>query len=432
MTFLCKKGFILLLALVVICLFILFRPNTPPALLIQSPPLEQHIYVWQRNWTAHVYEAVASGARHFEGMSVLAGELAWNQGYPELEFVLNIQNSEELKKHPITLAIRIPAYSGPFHRHDRVLQSLIAHIEQVRESMTKQGLDSSGIQIDFDCASANLMGYRLWLQGFKSAFPDLQLSITALPAWLKAVGCRGLFTETDYVVLQVHSLQKPLSINDPVTLCDPEKARAAALEISRMGVPFLIALPTYSYRLAYHSSGDFVGLSAEDIHAIHPDASQFRLLESDPDELAELVADWKESRPENMIGLIWFRLPVTTDRLNWHWTTLESVMQGVPPRSLPEIRVQSADRLLFDLSAINHGNKTIDSLVFTVTVEGSVIESMDAFNGFKTSLLAPEKALFESVDRSLFLEPKAEIPLGWIRLISDGNIKINLAHEESD
>ena len=42
---------------------------------------------------------------------------------------------------------------------------------------------------------------------------------------------------------------------------------------------------------------------------------------ADPHAMADLVHHWQQSHPRSMTGLIWFRLPVASDRMNWRWET---------------------------------------------------------------------------------------------------------------
>ena len=41
-------------------------------------------------------------------------------------------------------------------------------------------------------------------------------------------------------------------------------------------------------------------------------------------------------------GLLWYRLPVDTDRNNWRWPTLRAVMAGREPRVSRAIRINGA------------------------------------------------------------------------------------------
>ena len=53
---------------------------------------------------------------------------------------------------------------------------------------------------------------------------------------------------------------------------------------------------------------------------------------------------WHHQRPQLMEGVIWYRLPVDTDRMNWTWSTLQQVRQGnQPPQAKPEFIIDKLD-----------------------------------------------------------------------------------------
>ena len=96
--------------------------------------------------------------------------------------------------------------------------------------------------------------------------------------------------------------------------------------------PFRVALPTYGYWMQFDADGGYRRLSGETTPSLlHPDGSMEPLM-ADPHAMADLVHHWQQSHPRSMTGLIWFRLPVASDRMNWRWETLASVMQGRPPK----------------------------------------------------------------------------------------------------
>jgi hypothetical protein len=84
------------------------------------------------------------------------------------------------------------------------------------------------------------------LQAVKKAHPDKAWSITALPSWLNASDAKQLFTTADGVVIQLNSLKLPDKPEMPVILCDPIAARETVRQMSKLGIPYHIALNTYS------------------------------------------------------------------------------------------------------------------------------------------------------------------------------------------
>ena len=147
-------------------------------------------------------------------------------------------------------------------------------------------------------------------------------------------------------MLQVHSfVALGADRHPPTTLCNPDQARQAVEEAAKLGVPYRVALPTYSYRLVLDGRGDLLAATAEGApleQVLPPSGGRVVRLEADPKTLAGLVAEWRSSRPAMLTGIIWYRLPVPgSDRLNWSPATLSTVMAGREPhpRLVRELRV---------------------------------------------------------------------------------------------
>jgi hypothetical protein len=126
-------------------------------------------------------------------------------------------------------------------------------------------------------------------------------------------------------------------------------------EAAKIGIPFRVALPTYTYLVAFDAEGKPKGVAAEGPSARWPAEYRVTRWEAKPDSMATLIQQWKQSHPAMMRGLIWYRLPVSTDSLNWRWTTLASVMQGRPPVS--DLRMESSEGQLCDIVCRNYGER---------------------------------------------------------------------------
>ena len=74
----------------------------------------------------------------------------------------------------------------------------------------------------------------------------------------------ALARAVDGYVLQAHSFERPAtSAFGKLTLCDPELARSWVEQAGRLGVPFLLSLPTYGYLVGFDSTGRLLGMVAE-------------------------------------------------------------------------------------------------------------------------------------------------------------------------
>ncbi|NBC11587.1 MAG: DUF3142 domain-containing protein [Planctomycetes bacterium] len=299
-----------------------------------SGPMSHEAFVWQRSWGDAERAAVEPGAGRFSRLLVLAGEVDLSRD----RAVLGTPDDAALRQSgaAIGLVIRIEPWPGPFHETDAVVDVCRRAVQRARGA----GIEPVELQLDFDCGQRKLDGYAVWLSAVRAALDELPgggvpVTITALPAWLDRGAFRRLARQTDGYVLQVHSLQRPATIDEPATLCDPVAARRWVEQAARLGTPFRVALPTYSYVLGFdppESGGAFHGIAAEgELHTLDP-AKRWTLLRADPAAMAALVQGWSADRPMLMDGLVWFRLPVADDQLNWPWPTLDAVLDGREPK----------------------------------------------------------------------------------------------------
>jgi hypothetical protein len=293
-----------------------------------SGPLRQEVYVWQRAWTQPVREAVSQHGTNFAAIAGLRAEISWNTNRQPQLIRANVDYETLAKaRRPVGLALRIGTFAGPF-TNDAIAGFLTDTASRIVAETRTNGVTLAELQIDFDCAESKLDGYRVWIEAIQRRVAPLPVTITALPSWLDSRAFKRLAAVATNYVLQVHSAERPRSSSAPFTLCDPRAARHAVQRAGRIGVPFRVALPTYGYLQAFDSNGKFISLSAEGPRPNWPTNAVIRKVGSDSQELAKLVHDWTVSRPAAMRGVIWYRLPVTADKYNWTWPTLQRVMRG--------------------------------------------------------------------------------------------------------
>jgi hypothetical protein len=183
-------------------------------------------------------------------------------------------------------------------------------VEMARAAVARAeavGVAVTELQLDVDAPSSALDDYAGWVSAVEAALEPLPVTFTALPDWLRQPTFPALADAADGYVLQVHSLTLGRAPED-ATVIDPARARDWVEAAGRLGRPFRVALPTHGFRL------------------------RAGLARADPGDVAPLVAGWTADRPLAMTGLIWFRLPVDGEVLNWPWITLRAVMAGQTPR----------------------------------------------------------------------------------------------------
>lgn len=322
-------------------------------------PLPQQAYLWQRQWTENVRaaaEQAGSGQTPLEGLCIAYAEIfppANNAAAPPA-----VQRPSGLDwallarcHRPVGFAVRVREFPGEVSATREPFLTLCHVIGELCLDADAARVKPAEIQVDFDCPTSRLRGFTTWMRALQKAFPGQTFRFTALPAWLRSRDFAALARTTGGYVLQVHSFEKSgPDGRPPATLCDPALARAAVDRAARLGVPFRVALPTYSYRLVLDGKGRLLAAAGEGSAlemARPPPNGTSRVLMADPAALADLIRDWQTRRPQALQGVIWYRLPAAGDRLNWMPRTLWAVMAGRRPR--PQLALQ------FDRAAGNDG-----------------------------------------------------------------------------
>jgi hypothetical protein len=330
-----------------------------------APPLDQQLYVWQRQWTLAHDAALRDSRADFSTLRVLA-----LQAFPQAGWSRARIEPALLKRdgRPLIAVIRL---DGQLKGLDQ--DGVTAHIQQVLSDWQGQGLVLSGVEIDHDAGNARLPAYREFLTHLRADLPaSLPLSITALPAWLDSPELPALLATVDSSVLQVHAVSDPRR-----GLFDPDQARQWAKDWSRItSKPFYLALPAYGVALLPGAGGAPVVESEVPIER----GGKRRELLADPQQLSKLGAELRASPPAHLAGLIWFRLPLANDRRAWSLTTLIAVARGDTLDSHVALKLSAQDGL-YDISVSNQGN--LDSAWperLTLAVQGC--DGADALAGY--------------------------------------------------
>jgi hypothetical protein len=330
-----------------------------------APPLDQQLYVWQRQWTPAHNAALRDSRADFSTLRVLA-----LQAFPEAGWSRARIDPALLKRdgRPLIAVIRL---DGQLKSLDR--DAVTAQILQVLGDWQGQGLNLSGVEIDHDAGNARLPAYREFLTHLRAVLPaSIPLSITALPAWLDSPELPALLSTVDSSVLQVHAVSDPRR-----GLFDPDQARQWTKAWSRItSKPFYLALPAYGVALLPGAAGAPVVESEVPIER----GGKRRELLADPQQLSRLGSELRNDPPTHLAGLIWFRLPLASDRRAWSLTTLGAVARGDALDSRLALKL-SVQNDLYDISLSNQGN--LDSAWperLTLAVQGC--DGADALAGY--------------------------------------------------
>lgn len=391
-----------------------------------GPPVPE-VYVWQRTWAPPLREAITQHAAAFSNVVVLAAEISWKPGPPQVVRVPVDYALLRATQRPVGLALRVGAYAGPFSPTNAAGRLLASVADSVVADAKAHGLSPGELQIDFDCAAAKLDGYRVWVERLRRDVAPVPLTITVLPSWLKQPGFRPLVAATDGYVLQVHSVERPANFDAPFTLCDPVAAQAAVDRAATFGVPFRVALPTYGYLMAFAPDGRFVGLSAEGPARNWPANARLRQVGADPQALALLVQRWQARPPAGMRGILWFRLPTAADELNWRWPTLDAMVAARLPQERLRCEPRRVEAGLVEISLVNEGELDISSrLAVNAQWTDARLVAGDGLRGFELAEGGSSAVNFQTRTPPPRLRPGDRWVIGWLRLSQDVEVHVEL------
>lgn len=277
----------------------------------EHPPLDQQVYVWQRQWRTSHAEALAQSRTDFSTLRVLAlqahPQAGWSRARPNLELLRR-------DGRPLLAVVRL---DGQLPQLDpaEIERQIAGLVRDWRDA----GLPLRGLEIDHDCATARLPAYAALLRELRRQLPDeLPLSITALPAWLASPALDEVLAAVDASVLQVHAVVAPQQ-----GLFDPKQALDWAERYGeRSHKPFHLALPAYGVALTDDGQ-------VESETPLRQGGPRHEL-RADPRQVEELLTKLRRTRPDHLAGIIWFRLPLAGDRRAWPMPTLLAVVRGQP------------------------------------------------------------------------------------------------------
>jgi hypothetical protein len=303
----------------------------------QSRTLSHDAYVWQRQWTPALREALAEAAPLVRQWRVLAAETEDGRLQPVA------LDGAALAGRPVTLVVRIDGRLANLEG-DALIDGIAGLIARWRGA----GLAPAALEIDHDCGSAALASYAEFLARLRRRLPGLPLAITALPAWPPTPARERLFAEADEIVLQVHAVADPRR-----GLFDAGQARRWIDALASTGHPFRVALPTYGSRVAWRADGRLLAVVSE--RPLLAGGAESRELIAAPAAVAALLEDLARDPPAGLRGIAWFRLPTTEDRRSWSLATWRAVIGGTLPAGTLALSAESDPAGFTRLALVNDG-----------------------------------------------------------------------------
>ena len=394
-----RGSFLILFAIVLSSAILLDWRRTPRA----AGQLSHEFYVWQRAWTSPVVNAVNDTPPTVSGLAPLAAEVTWRNGraevaWPQIDFA-----ALRRRECHVSAVMRI-AECQP-GRPDEVC----AIARQIAHRFTAELPSLAELQVDFDCAQSQLAGYRGWLAALRAAVAPLPVRPTVLPSWLSATSFSELARESGGYILQVHATHRPRVDAPETALCDMRQAHEWVERAGKIGVPFRVALPTYTYVVAFAPDGNVLGIVAEGESPVWPEGTTLRAFRPDAAQIAALIAGWEKDRPAALRSVIWYRLPVSSDTLNWSWATLNAVLAGRAPRS--DLRVEQTGVSPVDVTLFNAGEAE-EAFPRELHVEA---DHGDAIGGYETEARRGEVVFQRTPGLEIArIRPGARHAIGWV------------------
>ncbi|MCL9800791.1 DUF3142 domain-containing protein, partial [Pseudomonas sp. AKS31] len=361
-----------------------------------APPLDQQLYIWQRQWTPAHEAALRDSRQDFSTLRILALQAFPNAGWRRARIDAQLLKADG---RPLIAVIRL---DGQLRSLDQ--DQVTAQILQVLADWQAQGLTLNGVEIDHDAGNARLPAYAELLKHLRAALPKtVPLSITALPAWLGSAQLPELLQTVDSSVLQVHAVSDPRR-----GLFDPDQAlKWARAWAGITDKPFYLALPAYGVALLPDDGGAPVVESEVQLER----GGERRELLADPLQLSQLGQALREDPPTHLAGLIWFRLPLANDRRAWSLTTLRAVARGEQLASKLGVTLSEHEGL-YDIRLDNPGN--LDSAWPTqITLKVKNCEGADALAGYSLQQ-SPDLLTFTRL-RDGRLPAGGQRAIGWAR-----------------
>ena len=189
-------------------------------------------------------------------------------------------------------------------------------------------------------------------------------------------------------------------------------------------------MPTYGYVVAFDREGRFVGLSAEGPLKSWPAGTQLKEVRADPEAMAKLVQEWTRNRPASCQGLIWYRLPIFGESLNWHWPTLSVVMSAKVPH--PDVRAVARypKPALVEIELINAGDADhFLPVQAAIRWRDARIVASDGLAGFESAGAGDQRIVFKQGNEKLRLAPGERRTIGWVRFNKETEVQSELLSE---
>lgn len=381
-------------------------------------------YVWRQGWDAAATASLAERVwpAGLTELNVLVGECGLGsvgrRVYPPWPVLRGTGRT-------LSLSVRIGTRQALGGTAEPDLSEGLKLLRSGWEEARAAGVTVASAQVDFDCPSRLLAAYADRIAAAKRAWPEVRLTVTTLPTWLKEPGFAQLIAAADGWTLQLHGTQRP-NLAQPAPLFAAASALDWVGQAESLGRPFRVALPTYAYLACFSSSGAYLGVRAETAE-LPKGTARTQVLPADPAEVVRLLEELEDRRHALVQGVDWFRLPFPGDRQNWTMAGWSQVIarQPMPAACSPELKVDGA---LADIAVVNATGQPLPLPVVAVAWTGARAFAADATADWVAES-GPLAVTFRPHPLAGFLAPGERRVVGWVRLTEPRPVEVRVRGE---
>jgi hypothetical protein len=365
-------------------------------------PFEQDAYIWQRQWTPALRDAMQQSSPYIKKWRILVAEVTASGKMKT--FPINWAALSLSKKKGV-LVVRIngqlTSWNPEKTTHD--IAALLKKFAAITPLI-------AGIEIDHDCATAKLQGYMSFLKKIRAldSLNNKTLSITVLPSWLNSPQLVPLLSLSNTAVLQVHSISDPKK--GLINIQDVKKWLQAFDALTP--VPFYVALPTYSSVVAWNNNGKIIGIESEVPRSFSRKNSQTII--ANPLLVSQLVRALKQTPYQHLKGISWFRLPTKNDRRAWSMATWLAIIKGKKiATQLEGFVINGYSPKAYDIQVMNTGD--IDTVLPQTVVVSSTTAHCYAADALRSYQYHQEKGniVFQRTKQAILKIHQRHI-VGWV------------------
>jgi hypothetical protein len=181
-----------------------------------------------------------------------------------------------------------------------------------------------------------------------------------------------------------------------------------------------VALPAYDVRVTWRPDGRLASVEGERPLLAGPTDGE--LLSAPPQMLRQFLDALHRVAPDNLVGVVWFRLPTDADARAWSLDTWRAVIAGdLPAAQLKgqlKAGLSATERPgVWTVTLSNEGS--IDAALPRQVRLGAACEMADGANGYR--LASAEGPMILETTAGGRLRPHRQRVIGWARCGDPGN-----------